>query len=95
MSSSEQTILCGDCKCPVESVAEPQTDDQVTCPQCGRADSFDQVMSTVKEYIGYLASKHIAKSLADSFGGSGGFIKVSSNQPAYRSFRWECTEVRF
>lgn len=92
MSSRNSKVLCGACKCPVETVANPKAHDKVTCPRCGRSDRFDKVMDSVKEHIGYLAQKSFAESLSRSTRGNR-FVKLKVDKPRHRSFRW-ISEVR-
>lgn len=87
MSHSNHTVLCGTCKCAVETVSDPQAHDKVTCPRCGASDRFDNVMATVKEHVVYLAQKTLSESLA-KVARSSRFLKVTTKHVPNRSFRW-------
>ena len=92
MSTTKSTVLCGGCKCPVETVANPKAHDKVSCPRCGRSDRFDKVMDSVREYIAHLAHKSLAEHFTKSTRNNS-FVKFKANKPAHRSFRWVCTDV--
>jgi hypothetical protein len=87
MSSQNLTVLCGGCKCAVETVANPQAHDKVTCPRCHRSDRFDKVMDSVKEHVLHLTTKAMSESLARSTRGNR-YVKFETKQPSHRSFRW-------
>ena len=89
---SEHQILCGSCKGPAESVANPKADDKVTCPRCGREDRFDDVMRSVKQYVTDSAAKHLNSALADAVRGSN-FIKVTKQYRPQSSHRWVTTDL--
>lgn len=86
------TILCGSCKSPAKAVANSEPDDKVTCPDCGREDRFEDVMGSVRDYIGHSAAKAISSRLRQTVGNSK-FIKVTSKPVGERSFRWVTTEL--
>lgn len=92
MSLSSHTILCGSCKREAKSVPNPKPHDKVTCSGCGREDSFENVMRSVKDYITHSAAQYLSKGIADAVRGSK-FIKVTSQAPQHRSFRWITTEL--
>lgn len=87
MPNSRHSVLCGGCKCAVETVANPKSHDKVTRPRCGRSDRFDKVMATVQEYVAHLAQKRISESLASATRGNS-FIKFKPQNVTNRSFRW-------
>ncbi len=92
MSKSETTVLCGSCKCAVETVPNPKSNDKVTCPRCGRYDRFDKVMDSVREYAVHLMHKSLAKGLSEATRGNR-FIQFKPQQAPNRSFRWVCTDL--
>ena len=92
MSTIKIPVLCGGCKCAVETVANPEAHDQVTCTGCGRTDSFDNVMTSVKEFLLYSLSKQFSEGLAKSTRGNRS-IKFTAKQQPQRTFRWISTEV--
>ncbi len=87
MSATEIHPLCGSCKCNVEAPPNPQSDDKVTCPRCGRSDRFDKVVETVGEHIVHLTHQSMAESLTKATRGNS-FIKMTMDKPRHRSFRW-------
>ena len=87
MSHSSHTILCGSCKRPAESVPNPKPNDNVTCPRCHRSDSFKNVMASIQEHVAHETAKALSASFAKAARGSK-FIKVSSQPPRQRTFRW-------
>ncbi len=94
MTTTTQQVLCGQCKCAVETVADPKADDKVTCPQCGRSDRFDNVMDSVKGYVGELAAQHLSDMMRKT-ARSNRFVKVTVNQRPERRFDWICTDLEF
>lgn len=92
MSATNQTILCGSCKGPAKSVPNPEPHDKVSCERCGREDSFDNVMGSVKDYIGHSAAQAMSSHLRQSLRSSK-FIKVTSKPVGHRSFRWITTDL--
>jgi transposase-like protein len=94
MTSSTHTVLCGSCKCAVETVANPKAHDKVTCPRCGRSDRFDKVMATVQEFVAHLAQKAISESLSRATRGNR-FVKFKPQHTAHRSFRWITSQKGF
>lgn len=84
-------VLCGTCKCAVETVANPKSDDNVTCPRCNRSDRFDNVMASVKEYAVYCMHSSLAKSMPKSRPGD--FIQITMDKPRNRSFRWITSDM--
>ncbi len=91
-SNTTTTILCGACKSPAESISNPQPKDKVTCSRCGAEDSFDNVMRSVKDYIGDRASKRLSDSLRKAVRGSK-HVKFESKRTPQRSFRWVTTDL--
>lgn len=87
MSTTTQAILCGSCKSPAKTVANPKPHDEVKCPRCGRSDRFDNVMRSVKDHVAYLTQKYISERLSKSTSGNR-FIKFEVKKPSNRSFRW-------
>lgn len=85
-------ILCGACKCAVQTVSNPKANDQVTCPRCNRSDRFDKVMAAVREYVGHCAQTAMHESLTRAARGSR-FIKLTSKKPSNRSFRWVTSDM--
>lgn len=92
MSTSNHTVLCGTCKCAVETVSNPKPHDKVSCPRCGRSDRFDKVMDSVREFVVHLTHKSLTESLAKSTRGNS-FIKFKAQRLPNRSFRWVCTDI--
>lgn len=80
-------ILCGSCKCAVQTVANPKANDQVSCPRCNRSDRFDKVMNTAKEHLLH----HMQRSLharSTKAANASKFVKITFQKPVNRSFRW-------
>jgi hypothetical protein len=93
VSVQNSSVLCGSCKCAVETVANPKPHDKVACPRCGRSDRFDQVMNTIGEYVVHLTQEALAERMAKA-NRSNSFIKFEMKKPSYRSFRWIAENVR-
>jgi hypothetical protein len=85
-------ILCGTCKSATKSVSDPQAEDQVTCTGCGKHDTFENVMGSVKEYIGHRAAQSISNSLRSATRGSK-YVKFTSKAPQHRSFPWITSDM--
>lgn len=84
---STHSILCGSCKSPAETVANPKSHDKVTCSRCGREDRFDNVMRAVSNYVADSAAKRLSSSLAKIASRSKVF-KVTKQHRPQRSHRW-------
>ena len=87
MSSKENKVLCGNCKCAVKTVTDPKPHDQVVCPRCGRSDRFDKVMATIGEHFQHVLHQKLTKSLAATARGSR-IIQFKPQHIPQRSFRW-------
>lgn len=87
MSTTTQAVLCGSCKCAVETVSNPKPHDKVSCPRCGRSDRFDQVMATVREYVLHLTKKAMSEAFAKAARGNR-FVKFKAQHVPHRTFRW-------
>lgn len=87
MSTSEITILCGSCESPAKSVTNPEPHDQVSCSGCGRTDSFENVMESVKAHIAELTAQHLSDHLRRSTRGNS-FIKMEVKKRPPGSFDW-------
>lgn len=84
MSGDTATILCGSCKVPVEGPADPQPQDTITCPRCGRHDSFKNVMASVERHATDLIGNNFHDRLSSSMRGNK-FVKVKSKRIPKRS----------
>lgn len=84
---SSHTILCGSCQCAAKTVENPQPHDQVVCPRCGRSDRLDNVLRIVKEHVSHSTAEMLHNTLAEAMRGSK-FIKLTSQRPSKRAFRW-------
>lgn len=87
MSTVEVQILCGCCKSPAQTVANPKPQDKVTCPRCNRSDTFDNVRRIVGEHVAYETSRQLSESLSRAMRGNR-FLKFTAQRVPYRSFRW-------
>jgi hypothetical protein len=85
MRSDTATILCGSCKVPVEGPADPNPQDTITCPRCGRHDSFQNVMASVTQHATDLMGNNLHDSFARSMRGNK-FVKVTSKRIPQRSY---------
>ena len=92
MSSTETIVLCGSCNSAVETVANPEPHDKVTCTGCGKSDRFDKVMESVRAYATEVAAKHLGDSLRKITSGSK-FIKADIKKRPNRSFDWVCSDI--
>lgn len=92
MSTTETTVLCGGCKCAVETVANPEPHDKVTCPGCGKSDRFDKVMESAGAYVTEVAAEHMSEAIRDATRRSS-FIKADIKKRPNRSFDWICTDI--
>ena len=63
MPNETKTIQCGLCRIPVEGPANPKGQDTFSCPSCGNADTFDNVMASVKAFASELAGNHLQESI--------------------------------
>lgn len=50
------SLLCGQCRVPVEGSTDADGIDRVRCPACGRADTLDDA-------VGYAADHEVTKAL--------------------------------
>lgn len=86
-SSNTHTIACGTCKVAAQTVANPKSNDEVTCPRCNRRDRFENVMRAVQEHVAYVMQKQLNDSLSRSTRGNS-FVKFTAKPIGHRSFRW-------
>lgn len=87
MSTVEVQILCGCCKSPAQTVADPKPQDKVTCPRCNRSDTLDNVRRIVGEHVAYETSCQLSESLSRAVRGSS-VLKFTPKRAPQRSFRW-------
>lgn len=66
MKKPSEAIMCADCQVPVESVADPSPSDLVTCPECGKAAPYEQVMQDVWKSISDRFDRAMGKAAASS-----------------------------
>lgn len=50
MGNQTVTVLCGTCNVGIEGPTDPNPDDTMTCPSCGRSDNFKNVMVSVEKH---------------------------------------------
>jgi phage FluMu protein Com len=87
LSGNTHTIACGSCKVAAQTVANPKSNDEVTCPRCKRRDRFENVMRSVQEHVAYIKKKRLGDSLSRSTRGNR-FVKFTAKPVGHRSFRW-------
>lgn len=92
MSTTETVVLCGSCDCAVETVANPESHDKVTCSGCGKSARYDEVIESVRAYVADVAAKHMAKAVANAARRSK-FIKADIKKQPNRSFDWICSDM--
>lgn len=92
MSNTETAVLCGSCNSAVETVANPESHDKVTCTGCGKSARFDEVIESVRAYATDVAAKHMAKAVADVARRSK-FIKADVKKQPNRSLDWICSDM--
>lgn len=63
MTGKTKTILCGACRIPVEGPADPQDQDMITCPSCGRSDNFKNVVASVEAFLAEAAGNHLQEAI--------------------------------
>jgi uncharacterized Zn finger protein (UPF0148 family) len=89
MSPQDNThsVACGSCKVPAKRLDEPEGNGDVTCPMCNRRDSFDNVMSAVKQHVVHATQLRLNESLRRAASGSS-FIKFEAKPLGNPSFAW-------
>jgi hypothetical protein len=70
MTDDAQSILCGDCRIPIEGPADGQGDSVFSCPSCGRSDTYENVLKEVKAFFTELAQRSLQKSMRKAARGS-------------------------
>ena len=81
MSDEVKTILCGNCRVPVER-GDREGQSWGVCPQCGQNDSLEAAAIEAAKY-------HVRKSFGDVFKGlgqSGGGVTIKRTPMPH--FRW-------
>jgi hypothetical protein len=44
-------FACGDCKTPLDGVANPRPDSMLKCLSCGQAETFDNIRQIVADFL--------------------------------------------
>jgi hypothetical protein len=44
-------FACGDCRMPLDGVANPRPDSMLNCLSCGQAETFNNIRQIVAEYL--------------------------------------------
>ncbi len=70
MEPDTKTILCGTCKVAVKGPANPEPKDVITCPSCGKSDSFENVMASVQAFVHEASSRYLNEALRETARGS-------------------------
>jgi hypothetical protein len=70
MAPQTQTILCGSCRIPVEGPTDPSVQDTFSCPSCGKADTFDNVMASARAFSVEFAANLLQESIRKATRGS-------------------------
>jgi hypothetical protein len=84
---SKHTILCGNCRTPVEGPEEPRPEDQITCSNCGQSDKFEAVLESAKAFATDSAANSLNTSLAKAVKGSK-FVKFKASPIPRRAYKW-------
>lgn len=87
MPGTTKTILCGQCRVAVEGPTNPQPHDRISCPSCGREDSFKNVMSSIEAYIAEAGSRQLQETMRKAARGSK-MLKFTSKPTPKRSYRF-------
>jgi len=93
MSTDTQSILCGDCRVPIEGPADGQDDNVFSCPACGRSDTRKNVLEEVKAFVTELAQRSLQESMRETARGSD-LIKFEGKPVEKRTYRF-ITDHRF
>ncbi len=70
MADNSQSVLCGACHVAVQGPANPNPQDTFSCPSCGRADSFESIMASVKAFVVEMTQRHMQESMRKAARGS-------------------------
>ncbi|WP_136443673.1 hypothetical protein [Pacificoceanicola onchidii] len=70
MVDNTKSVLCGACRVALKGPANPDPQDVFSCPSCGRADSFDNVMASVKAFIVELTERRLEETMRKAARGS-------------------------
>ncbi len=70
MTANTQSILCGDCRVPIEGPADGKSDNVFACPRCGRSDTRENVLKEVKAFVTELAQSSLQESMRKAARGS-------------------------
>lgn len=85
MANETVTVLCGRCKVGVDGPPNPKPQDTITCPKCGRSDSFKNVMASVEKFSTDLLQKKMSEGFKRAFSGSKG-VKFTAKPVPSRSY---------
>jgi hypothetical protein len=87
MTTDTQSILCGSCRVPIEGPANPKPQDVFSCSDCGRSDTFKNVMASAKAFVTEMAARSLQESMRKTLRGSK-FIKVDSKPIPKKTHRF-------
>lgn len=70
MVDDTKSVLCGACHVAVKGPTDPKPEDTFSCPSCGRTDSFENVMASVKAFVMEVSHRHLQESMRQAARGS-------------------------
>jgi len=65
---TSRPILCAQCKIPAESPPEPKANDVITCPKCGRQETFENFQRSLAQQGEEYAARAMNKTLSSIAG---------------------------
>lgn len=87
MANDTESILCGDCRVPLEGPANPKPEDRYACPRCGKGDTVENVLAEVKAFITEAAQRLLDESLRKATWRNK-FVKFESKPRPKRVYRF-------
>ena len=67
MTTETLTVLCGNCKAPINAPSDPKDSDLCSCTKCGKTDRYDYVMSQAKKYTVAITKNGLLDMFRDQF----------------------------
>jgi hypothetical protein len=61
---ANKPILCAQCKVPAEGPPEPQASDMISCPNCGREETFEDFQRSLQQQGEEYAARVMNKTLS-------------------------------
>ena len=92
MSADTRSILCGDCRVPIEGPDDGKDDSEFVCPECGRSDTRKNVLHEVQNFVTDMAQRSFQESIKKAARGSK-LLQFEGRRISKRKYRF-VTELK-